>query len=55
MPRASSAPSRRGFLAASAAAGPSGQMPQALRVAAAIGAIRLFRVDVPEKAIGSRR
>jgi hypothetical protein len=29
-------------------------MPQALRAAAKVGAIRLFRTHVPEEAIGSR-
>ncbi len=45
------APSRRDFLARSAAAGAIGLLPAQLRAATGDGAIRPFRIDVPEEAL----
>ena len=48
-------PTRRTLLAASAAAGASGLLPSATRAADAAGAIRPFRIDVPETALEELR
>jgi pimeloyl-ACP methyl ester carboxylesterase len=51
MSTASSAPTRRGFLVASAAAGAVGLVPKTLRAAVQPSAIRPFRIDVPEESL----
>jgi pimeloyl-ACP methyl ester carboxylesterase len=48
-------PTRRTLLAASAAAGAIGLLPSATRAADAAGAIRPFRIDVPETALEELR
>jgi len=47
----SSSLSRRGFLASSAAVGAAGLFPAAARAASQDGAIRPFRIDVPEEVL----
>ena len=47
----SSSLSRRGFLASSAAVGAASLFPAAARAATQDGAIRPFRIDVPEEVL----
>jgi pimeloyl-ACP methyl ester carboxylesterase len=51
----SSAPTRREFLVTSAVAGAAGLVPKPLRAAVEPGAIRPFRIDVPEEALVTLR
>jgi hypothetical protein len=51
MPAKSSLPTRRVFLASSAAAGASSVIPAAVRAASEGNAIRSFRIDIPEEAL----
>ena len=50
MPAKSSLPTRRVFLASSAAAGASSVIPAAVRASSEGNAIRSFRIDIPEEA-----
>jgi pimeloyl-ACP methyl ester carboxylesterase len=50
-----SAPTRREFLVTSAVAGAAGLVPKPLRAAVEPGAIRPFRIDVPEEALVTLR